>query len=599
VGLSGLPISPPQTQRTRRTRRDLKSQISDLRFFLCALSVLSSSLVVNCSVTFIQEPTTLRRNVPDIANQTFDVIVIGVGINGAGVARDAAMRGLKVLLLDKGDMASGTTSWSTRLIHGGLRYLEHGEVGLVRESLRERERLLRVAPHLVKPLSMLIPVYEKARRGLLTIRAGMVAYDLLSFDKSLKRHRMLSREDVIRRAPGLNTAGLRGAAVYYDAQIEYAERLVLENVLSALRHGAAIQTYARVDSFIIEDDSVLGVEFTSLPDNRAKSVRAPLTINVSGPWVDEVLAATRHSLERMICGTKGSHLVVERFPGAPADALYVEAHADGRPFFIIPWNNAYLIGTTDLPYKGDLEKVSASEAEIDYLLTETNRLIPQARLRRDTISYTYSGIRPLPCRTGSDPASITRRHFIRDHTPALKGFISLVGGKLTTYRNLSEQTVDLIFKKLGRRSPQCLTAREPLPGAAVEDFAAFCEQFKAGSGLPEATAGRLLRIYGTRAEDILKLAANDAELLKPFSPRAGAIGAEILFSFREELAQTLTDCLMRRTMVGLNASAGLDAVEDAAKVARKYLGWDDERAAREIADYLEYVRRFHPQAMKR
>jgi glycerol-3-phosphate dehydrogenase len=536
----------------------------------------------------------LRHNAPDIEGQLFDVIVIGAGINGAGIARDAAMRCLKVFLLDKGDMASGTTAWSTRLIHGGLRYLEHGEVGLVRESLRERERLLRLAPHLVRPLPMLIPIYEHARRGVFKIRAGMVAYDLLSYDKSLKRHRMLSREETLGRAPGLQMEGLRGAAIYYDAQIEYAERLVFENVLSASQHGAVIQTYARVDSFIIEDGCVRGVEFTNLLDNSTQSVRSSLTVNVSGPWVDEVLAETHHPLERMICGTKGSHLVVDEFPGAPPDALYAEAHADGRPFFIIPWNNLYLIGTTDLPYNGDLENVSADEAEIDYLLAETNRVIPQARLRREDVLYTYSGIRPLPCRTGRDPSGITRRHSIRDHAASLNGFISIVGGKLTTYRNLSEQAVDLLFKKLGRESPECETAQASLPGASVEDFAAFCEEFKANSNLPETVINRLLKIYGTRAKDVLELAAGDPELLKPFSPQTGAIGAEVLFSFRDEMAQTLTDCLMRRTLVGLNAAAGLDAIEAAASVAQKYLGWDDERVEREIADYRSYVQRFHP-----
>jgi glycerol-3-phosphate dehydrogenase len=537
----------------------------------------------------------------DIESQTFDIVVIGAGINGAGIARDAALRGLKVLLLDKGDIASGTSAWSTRLIHGGLRYLEHGEVGLVRESLRERERLLRAAPHLVKPLPMLIPVYEKARRGLLTIRAGMIAYDLLSFDKSLKRHRMLSRAETLKRAPGLNPEGLRGAAIYYDAQIEYAERLVFENALSAFQHGAAIQTYARVDGFILEEGNVRGVEFTSLLDKSTHRVRAAMTVNVSGPWVDEVLAETKRPLDRMICGTKGSHLIVDKFPGAPACALYAEARADGRPFFIIPWNNAYLIGTTDLPYNGDLDTIEAEIAEIDYLLAETNRVIPQAGLGREQIRYTYSGIRPLPCRTGHDPASITRRHFIRDHAPALNGFISIIGGKLTTYRNLSEQAVDLIFRKLGRESVKCRTADEPLPGASAEnsaeDFASFAEQLKADSNLPEAILDRLLRIYGTRAKDVLELGVGDPELLKPFDSQTGAIGAEILFSFHREMAQTLSDCLMRRTMVGMNAAVGLDAVEAAARVAQKYLGWSDERRAHEVEQFRKYVQRFHPRAL--
>src|SRR5438132_10721499 len=205
-----------------------------------------------------------ERPYENTANEAVDLIVIGAGINGAGIARDAAMRGLKVLLLDKGDIGGGTSSWSTRLIHGGLRYLEHGEIGLVRESLRERETLFRIAPHLVRPLPILIPIYNTARRGPWTIRFGMIAYDILSFDKTLSPHRMLSGEEVLRHASGLNAEGLRGAALYYDAQVEFAERLVLENVLSATEHGATVVTYVRVDTLRIENGAVTGVEFTDL-----------------------------------------------------------------------------------------------------------------------------------------------------------------------------------------------------------------------------------------------------------------------------------------------------------------------------------------------
>jgi glycerol-3-phosphate dehydrogenase len=536
----------------------------------------------------------VKRTAPDAADQTFDLIVIGAGINGAGIARDAAMRGLKVLLLDKGDVSSGTSAWSTRLIHGGLRYLEHGEVGLVRESLGERERLLRIAPHLVRPLPMLIPVYKGARRGLLTVRAGMILYDLLLPGKSLGRHRMLSPEEARARAPGLATENLRGAALYYDAQVEYAERLVFENALSAVRAGALIQTYSRVDNFVVEEGAVRGVEYTNLVKKTTHDARARVTINVSGPWVDEVLAQNGRPRERLVCGTKGSHLIVDAFEGAPANALYAEAQADGRPFFIIPWNGAYLIGTTDLPYDGSPDEAEADAEEIAYLLAETNRVIPRARLTRDRIRYTYSGVRPLPCRTSADPAGVTRRHFIRDHAPALGGLLSVVGGKLTTYRNLAEQAVDAVFKKLGRKSPACRTADEPLPGALCESFAA---QFKRESNLPEPMAERLLKIYGARAAEVSKLAAGEEGLREPFSQVSGAISAEVVFSFREEMAQTLSDCLWRRTMVGLNSEAGLDAIEAAAKVAQKYLGWDEERAAREVDDYRKYARRFRPRAM--
>lgn len=536
----------------------------------------------------------------DIARTTFDAIIIGAGINGASVARDAAMRGLKILLLDKGDLAAGTTAWSTRLIHGGLRYLEHGEVGLVRESLRERERLFRLAPHLVRPLPLLIPIYDGARRGPLIIRAGMVAYDLLSFDKSLARHHMLSRDETLRRVPGLSAEGLRGAALYYDAQVEYAERLVVENALSAREHGALVITYARVERLVQEGNAVRGVEFTDVLEGSTRTAHAHAVVNVAGPWVDEMLAQLGAQRARLIGGTKGSHLVVEPFRGAPTVALYAETSADGRPFFIIPWNNLYLIGTTDLRYEGDLNHVEANEAEIDYLLRETNRVIPSAQLTRAAIAYTYSGIRPLAYSDDRAEKSITRRHFIHDHAPQLEGFLSISGGKLTTYRHLAEQVVNQLFRKLGRKSPGCQTAQTPLPGAVgddAKDFRTFGERFTIESTLPRAVNERLLRIYGTRASIILKLIATHPELAESFDPETGAIGAEVLMSFQHEMACTLADCLLRRTMVGLNAAVGLGADEAAARVARKYLHWTEERAAREVAAYREYVKRFHPRAL--
>ena len=274
-----------------------------------------------------------------LSETIFDLIIIGAGINGAGIARDAALRGFKVLLLDKGDIGGGTSSWSTRLIHGGLRYLEHGEIGLVRESLRERETLFRIAPHLVRPLPTLIPIYKTARRGPWTIRAGMIAYDLLSFDKSLSHHRMLSGEELLRRAPGLNVEGLRGAALYYDAQVEFAERLVLENALSATEHGATVVTYGRVDTLRIENGTVSGVEFTDLFSDQRHFARGRIVVNATGPWADRVLAGL--GAERMIGGTKGSHIIVAPFAGAPATALYVEAETNHRPFFVIPWNSNF------------------------------------------------------------------------------------------------------------------------------------------------------------------------------------------------------------------------------------------------------------------
>jgi glycerol-3-phosphate dehydrogenase len=241
--------------------------------------------------------------------------------------------------------------------------------------------------------------------------------------------------------------------------------------------------------------------------------------------------------------------------------------------------------------------LTADDAEVAYLLRETNRVIPAAGLRRESVLYAYAGVRPLAYVEEGRESGITRRHFIRDHAPEVEGLLSVVGGKLTTYRNLTEQAVDLVFGKLGRDVPACPTARLPLPGASAVDFKAFAAEFRESSGLGEEAAARLLKIYGTRAAEVLSIAGEAEDLRRPFSPLTGAIGAEVLMAFREELARTLADCLLRRTMVGLDEAAGLDAVEGAAGLAVKYLGWTRERERREIAAYRNYVRRFRPRSM--
>jgi glycerol-3-phosphate dehydrogenase len=540
------------------------------------------------------------RSPQDISGVTFDVAVVGAGINGCGIARDAAMRGLRVLLLDKSDIASGTTAWATRLIHGGLRYLEHGEVGLVRESLRERETLLRrVAPHLVRPLPMLVPVYAGRRRGSLMIRAGMVAYDLLSFDKSLPRHRMLSPAEALARAPGLEREGLRGAALFCDAQVEYAERLAVENALAARAHGATVITYARVSRLAVEENRVRGVEFEDALGGTMHEARAGVVLNVAGPWVDEVLGNA--SRGRLIGGTKGSHIVVRAFGDAPCAALYTEAAEDGRPFFVVPWDGKLLIGTTDERYAGDLERVEASAREVEYLLRETNRLLPHARLTRADVLYTYSGVRPLPYVGGGEEAAVTRRHFIKPSR--IGGLYSVVGGKLTTYRSLAEEAVNLVFKLRGETPPPCETDVVPLPGASaggltLSDFDPLRDSLISREGLSPLTAARLVKVYGVRALEVARLASDEPELLELISEETGSVAAEVVYSFREEAAVTLADCLLRRTMVGLNSRLGLDAVEAAARVARKFVGWDEARAASEVESYKSYVERFRGSARR-
>src|SRR5215207_5832838 len=579
------------------------------------------------------EGAVVTRQIPeDIGDYRFDLIVIGAGINGAGIARDAAMRGLNVLLLDKSDISAGTTQWATRLIHGGLRYLEYYEIHLVRESLAEREKLLHIAPHLVKPLRFVVPIYERSKRGPGLIRLGMLGYDALSFDKSVPNHRMLSREEALEHYPGLNPEGLLGAATYYDGQVEYAERVAVENAISAREHGATVLTYAEVKRLLFEESGelhrVTGVEFEDRLGSGTYTAHAPVTVNVAGPWVDRVLsgagevgieeAQEGEEADQMIGGTKGSHLIVDHFPGAPRDALYVEARRDGRPYFIVPWNGRYLIGTTDFRYRDDLDYVSADDDEITYLLEETNAVIPEANLTREDVLFTYSGVRPLPFKPEGSESSITRSHVVYDHAtgkssaggrltvegagPKADGLISIVGGKLTTYRNLGRQTVDVAYKKLGRQAPKSRTDKVPLPGGATQDFAAFAADFKATSGLTDELAERLLKVYGVLAPEVLEVAGDDSSLRLPLSPsptvETGIIGAEVLYAFEREMAQTLSDVLLRRTMAGLGPRVGLDVDEAAAQVAVKHLGWSEERAQREVEDYRKYIERYRPKEMR-
>lgn len=516
----------------------------------------------------------------------FDVAVIGAGINGAGIARDAALRGLRVIVLEQNDMCSATSWISSRLIHGGLRYLEYGELPLVHESLRERITLRKIAPHLITPIRICIPIYESAKRGPLLIRLGMIAYDLLSVGKTVPAHDMLSRRETIEAEPGLEAEGLRGAARYYDAQVSYAERLVLENLLAAKSAGAEIRTYSEVTRINIEQGSVVSLEYRDTLGGEPQEVPVGCVINAAGPWVDQVLLTTGATPKRFIGGTKGSHIIVGKFEGAPRDAYYVEAAADGRPFFIIPWNDLYLIGTTDIRYGGDLAEIRASKAEVDYLLAETNRVFPRADLGVNDIHYAYAGVRPLPYKEKGPESSITRRHIIKKNRKIAAGLISIIGGKLTTYRNLAEQTVDRLGRVLQRKLPRCRTQDTLLPGAYRLDEAR--EALRSLDGLSEKGVERLLSIYGGRAVDLLKLAAASPALQRTLDADSTILAAEVVFTIREEMPRTLIDIVYRRLMLGLDADQGRPHYEVVAAIAADEFGWNDDKRHAEIKALHDY-----------
>ena len=515
----------------------------------------------------------------------FDLIVIGAGINGAAIAREAALCGLKPLLLDRGDIGSGTSSASSRLIHGGLRYLEHLELKLVRESLAERERLLTCAPHLVQPLELVIPLYRGGRRKPWQIRLGLQLYDWLSGRQELPSHRSLSREGLLELMPGLRRDGLVAGASYFDAQVAYPERMIVELVRDAVANGAKLVTYARVTRIASERGAVTGCEWQARSGERASAV-APVVVNAAGPWVDEVLGEIGR--RRLIGGTKGSHLVVAPFPGAPRSGVYVEAGSDARPFFILPWNELYLIGTTDERFDGDPSAAAIDEREWQYLVAETERVFPGAAPLGPRVLYTQTGIRPLPHRPRSAEGAITRRHLIQPNRRT-RGLYSIVGGKLTTHRALAEDalhTLQVHFPNLPRISP---TRDRPLPGALD---ASEREQLVAAIGgeLGRAHAERLWRLYGAAAADVAAL-AREREITADALPRSCALGAELVHAVRNEWAVTLLDILQRRCMIGLRADFGLQAAPAAADWLCRLGLWDRARAAQEVADYREYARR--------
>jgi glycerol-3-phosphate dehydrogenase len=326
------------------------------------------------------------------------------------------------------------------------------------------------------------------------------------------------------------------------------------------------------------EDTVTGKQAQFIPK---------VVINAAGPWVDAVLSRTGARFPELIGGTKGSHIIVSPFEGAPRDAFYVEAESDGRPFFILPWNDLFLIGTTDIRYEGDLSSVRASREEVDYLIGETNRVFPDAGLTIDDVHYAYAGIRPLPQRTHGPESAITRKHIIKSHRRHARGLVSIVGGKLTTYRNLAEQTVDKLGKLLGRRLPECRTLDTVLPGAWGLDEAR--EALDGYSGLAGAGVERLLRIYGGRAAGIATLARESSALGGLIDDAATVPEAEVVFVIRNELPKTLTDIVFRRMMIGLDPDQGRPHYARIAELAATEFGWDKDRRDDEMRSLVAYA----------
>jgi len=506
-----------------------------------------------------------------MVSEAYDVLVIGGGINGCATARHAAQSGLHTALVEKNDFGCGVTSRSTRLIHGGLRYLESGQVSLVRESLRDRYKLLEDYPGQVKPLEFLIPVYESDSRAPWYIQVGLAAYSFLARNGRLPKHRRVSPREIAELAPALDQEGLRAGFLYFDCQAPYPERLALEMALEAEQAGATVLNHAPVTGIIAEDGRVAGVRIRrgAEPEGEERELRARLVINAAGAWADHVrqLLPGGPQQRRLLTLLNGAHIVVRPFEGAPCQAVYHEARTDRRPFFIIPWRKLYLIGTTETPFEGDPEDVEPTQEEIGYLLKETNSLLPGSRIGEDDILYSYAGPRPLVRASGKNFNRASREHAIYDHEPeeGLGGMLTLVGGKLTTARTFASQVVEAAAKKLGRRAgdgPQ-KPADQP-------------------RGAPDDLDPRLTEIYGRRAGRLQELLGEHPEWREPFAPGASTVAGEVLFAVREEKAETLGDILLRRTGAAFDPGYGEFWAERAAALAAPELGWDQGAVERQL-----------------
>lgn len=530
----------------------------------------------------------MERNLERMAGRRYDLLVIGGGINGTAILRDAALRGLRAALVEGEDFGWGTTARSTRLIHGGLRYLEHFEFGLVREGLREREILLRTAGHLVRPLPFLTPLYAHSRVGPIKLKMGMLLYDLLSWGKSLPSHRWYDKGTTLRLEPGLTERGLAGAMLYYDGQVELPERLCLENLLQAVQHGADVANYAPVRELVLEGRAVKGAVVEDALTGARYTLFARVVVNATGPWVDLFSSRMLKPGSNRMRLTKGTHILLPPFVN---HAIVILAESDGRLFFALPWRGYTLVGTTDTDFEGDPGRVRPSGDEIEYLLRETRRIFPRAPL--GPVYWATAGVRPLARDGAGDAGATSRRHRIVDHREeGYEGILSVLGGKITNQRFVAEETVDIAAKML-RTPARSVTARRPYYGAVSGDFERFVERAAAehtGSfGLTEAQVRRLARTYAGALPRLLDRIRKEPRLARPLVDGHPATLVEVHYGVEVEMVQRTQDFLLRRTGLGLDADLALELAPRVADAIGALRGWDRRRVEQDVEDYLAAI----------
>lgn len=521
--------------------------------------------------------------------QGFDVLVIGGGINGTAIARECAYGGKKVVVVEQNDFASGTTSRSTRIIHGGLRYLEHGEVGLVRESLRERERLLRRYPNLVRPTEFLLALSHEPRpfmRSSMAIRTGLWLYHHWA---GAPRIPATAAREFERQ---LDAGHKWSVFSYEDAQCEFPERLIADWLAEAMADGATARNYTQVLRILHHDGKVTGARLRDGISGKEFEITASHIVNATGPWVDAVLEDSGFTGSRLIGGVRGSHIVLPTFAGAPHAAVYTEA-LDGRPFFVIPWNHQVLVGTTEVADSGDPGKTQPNTEEIEYLFQSFVRLFPATGLTKADVRYTFSGVRPLPYSPGKKMSEVTRQHVIHDHShEGAAGLISIIGGKLTTAMSLAREA----SRKIGLEfSEPANVLAAPAPASGIEStLTQWAHLVACKAHIPESTAHAIAAWHGRRAHAIAS-AASDDMLRSPLCSHSEHIVAEAVEAVMHESAVTLADILLRRVPVALGACWSEACTQEAGMRIGSVLGWDRTKIYQECERFeAERAAFLHP-----